>query len=335
MAKKTARNTTPVITSRRFCAARFPAPPKLPKNVSPQRARLIRETASRWLNGTPLRYWFFDKPAKWTAPRKEQDVVRAAFKSWKALGIGLDFAEVKNQAEADIRIAFQQDDGSWSYVGTDIRTRRGDARTMNFGWSLTEDPQDGMDTAIHEIGHTLGFPHEHQNPFAGIVWDEEAVYKSLAAPPNQWSRSTTFRNIIEKIVPDSVKGSNWDPDSVMHYPFEPGLILKPEKITEGPETGRRVVAARQGVGADVLPPAQGRRRHPARAVPERTAQPEKRAADRLLAVAGDVTALRDADLRQRRHGDGALRGEAIRPGSTRGRQRFRSRPQRANYDSSK
>ena len=230
MAKKT---STPVITSARFCAARFPKPPKLAKDVTPGRARLIRETAVRWLNGTTLRYWFFDKPTKWTAAKKEQDVVRAAFKAWKALGIGLDFLEAKKQEDADIRIAFQQDDGSWSYLGTDIRTRRSDPRTMNFGWSLTDDPQDGMDTAVHEIGHTLGFPHEHQNPFAGIVWDEEAVYKSLAAPPNRWSRQTTFHNIIRKIEPDSVKGSNWDPDSVMHYPFEPGLILKPTKYAIG------------------------------------------------------------------------------------------------------
>jgi hypothetical protein len=233
VAKKTASASTPVITSRRFCAARFPAPPKLPKGISPKRAQLIRQTANRWLNGTTLRYWFFDKPAKWTAPKKEVDVVRAAFKAWKGLGIGLDFLEVKKQEDADIRIAFQQGDGSWSYLGTDIRTRRSDVRTMNFGWSLAEDLQEGMDTAIHEIGHTLGFPHEHQNPFAGIVWDEEAVYKSLAAPPNGWSRQTTFHNIIRKIEADSVKGSNWDPDSVMHYPFEAGLILKPTKYSSG------------------------------------------------------------------------------------------------------
>ena len=230
MAKKT---STPVITSARFCAARFPKPPKIAKDVSPDRARLIRQTANRWLNGTTLRYWFFDKPAKWTAPKREMDVVRAAFKAWKALGIGLDFIEVKKQDEADIRIAFEQGDGSWSYLGTDIRTRRSDPRTMNFGWSLVEDPQEGMDTAIHEIGHTLAFPHEHQNPFAGIAWDEEAVYRSLAAPPNSWSRQTTFHNIIRKIEPDTVKGSNWDPDSVMHYPFEAGLILKPAKYSKG------------------------------------------------------------------------------------------------------
>ncbi|WP_374089487.1 hypothetical protein [Methylomicrobium lacus] len=62
---------------------------------------------------------------------------------------------------------------------------------MNFGWNLTEAASE-IDTAIHEIGHTLGFPHEHQNPNSGIAWDEEAVYHSLAQPPNSWSREVTF-----------------------------------------------------------------------------------------------------------------------------------------------
>ena len=30
-----------------------------------------------------------------------------------------------------------------------------------------------------------------------------------------------------------MQGSSWDPDSVMHYPFEPGLILQPEKYRAG------------------------------------------------------------------------------------------------------
>ncbi|WP_265939207.1 M12 family metallopeptidase [Bacillus thuringiensis] len=45
---------------------------------------------------------------------------------------------------------------------------------MNFGWYITRNPSE-IDTAIHEIGHTLGFPHEHQNTKSGIEWDEEAV----------------------------------------------------------------------------------------------------------------------------------------------------------------
>lgn len=222
-----------IIVTHRYCAAKFPKPVRIAPGVSSGRARLIRETASKWLNGTTLRYWFFDKPAKWTAAESQKKVVRDAFKAWKALGIGLDFVEVKNRPEADLRIAFEIGDGSWSYIGTDVRTARSDPRTMNFGWSLTDDPQEGMDTAIHEIGHTLGFPHEHQNPFAGIVWNEPAVYAALAKPPNNWSKSVTFHNIIEKIVADSVQGSSWDPDSVMHYPFEAGLISKPVSYAGG------------------------------------------------------------------------------------------------------
>lgn len=90
----------------------------------------------------------------------------------------------------------------------------------------------GVDVATHEIGHTLGFPHEHQNPNAGIVWDEEAVYRALGGPPNNWSREMTFHNIIRKIPPDQVQGSSWDSNSIMHYPFEPGLILEPAEYKQ-------------------------------------------------------------------------------------------------------
>lgn len=248
--------------SHRYCAAKFPKARKFDAGVTADRARLIRQTSDKWLNGATIRYWFFDKPKRWTAPNSQKNVVRHAFRKWKALGIGLDFAEVKNRAEADVRIAFDQEDGSWSYIGTDVRTKRRDPRTMNFGWSLTDDPKEGMDTASHEIGHTLGFPHEHQNPFAGIVWNEPAVYAALAAPPNKWSKSTTYHNIIEKIVPDTVQGSEWDPDSVMHYPFEAGLIERPVKYRAG-LTPAGDLSARDrlwalkfypGIGAGTMPP---------------------------------------------------------------------------------
>jgi len=218
---------------RRYCAVRYPKRRRFAAHVSDQRARLLRQSADKWLNGTTLRYWFFDTPKRWTAPNAQKDVVREAFRKWKALGIGLEFAEVAKRADADIRIAFEQGNGSWSYIGTDVRTHRADPRTMNFGWSLTEDSIEGMNTALHEIGHTLGFPHEHQNPFAGIVWNESAVYAALGGPPNRWTQATTYRNIIEKLVPDGVQGSQWDPDSVMHYPFEAGLIEKPAKYRAG------------------------------------------------------------------------------------------------------
>jgi astacin (peptidase family M12A) len=150
------------------------------------------------------------------------------------IGVGVRFEPVTDRAAAQVRIGFEPGDGHWSYIGRQVLKQGVDDRTMNL------DPTDnigsgdyGIDVATHEIGHTLGFPHEHQNPNAGIVWDEEAVYKALGGPPNNWPRETTFHNIIAKIQPDQVQGSSWDPDSVMHYPFEPGLILQPEKYRAG------------------------------------------------------------------------------------------------------
>ncbi len=199
-------------------------------DVSLDRAELLRVIATKWVNGTILHYYFF-QGSPWGADSAQMEVVRRAFAAWKNLGIGLDFKEVSSVEEAEIRIGFLRGDGAWSYIGRDVLDQGQSERTMNLGWDLTQPGE--IDTAIHEIGHSLGFPHEHQNPNAGIVWDEEAVYAALAKPPNRWSREKTHWNIIRKIPPDSVEGSNWDPNSVMHYPFEAGLIKEPPQYRNG------------------------------------------------------------------------------------------------------
>lgn len=215
-------------------------------SVNPNRARLILRNGMKWVNGTILHYYFFDQPTDgetvfftngtsewrtWTTNDAEKNVVRQAFDIWKNVGIGLEFKEVDSRDEAEIRIGFMRGDGYWSYLGRDILEFGRDERTMNFGQNLTLPGR--IDTAVHEIGHTLGFPHEHQNPNAGIVWNEEAVYAALAAPPNEWDRDRTYYNIIRKIEPDAVQGSDWDSNSIMHYPFDPGLIIEPEPYRNG------------------------------------------------------------------------------------------------------
>lgn len=218
-------------------------------NISPGRLELIVGLEKKWVNGTTLHYYFFNKESDgrtvtfangsterktWKTSEEEMKVVRDAFQKWKDLKIGLNFEEVNSRDDAEIRIGFEKGDGSWSYLGRDIidLDLSPNARTMNFGWSLTR-REGEIDTAIHEIGHTLGFPHEHQNPFAGIVWDEDVVYAALAKPPNRWNREKTFHNIIRKILPDSVQGSDWDSNSVMHYPFGANMILEPEDFKGG------------------------------------------------------------------------------------------------------
>ncbi|OQP66528.1 hypothetical protein A3860_13670 [Niastella vici] len=205
--------------------------PKVVRNfdpsVSAHRASFILAGAAKWVNGTEITYMFVEKG---TLP--DQNVVRKAFKTWKALGIGISFREVNTADDAMVRIGFDHTDGSWSAVGRDILTISKDQKTMNFGWDLSADSY-GMTTAIHEIGHTIGFEHEHQSPFSGIEWNTAAVYKEFSGPPNNWKKNEIDSNIIEKIPRDQVLGSAWDAKSIMEYQFGPGLIVKPESYQNG------------------------------------------------------------------------------------------------------
>lgn len=211
---------------------------QLQDDIDPNRAFLVRISEKKWVNHTILHYCFLDTPNHWRGEEKQKQAVRDGFATWKNLGIGLEFVEVTNPSEAEIRIGFEglstDSGGSWSYVGRDAIdfVPNPQERTMNFGWNLTTDY--GRDTVLHEIGHGMGFPHEHQNPLAGIVWDEEKVYRYFAGSPNNWSRETTHHNIIRKIAPSLVEGSDWDKNSIMHYQFPAGLIISPSGYENQP-----------------------------------------------------------------------------------------------------
>ena len=210
---------------RPYCAAKPRIVRPLPEGLVGIRQRLVRVMAQKWVNGTVLRYAFRE------GPEPQRQAVRSAFREWKDLEIGLGFQEVDEPGEAEVRISFDQADGSWSYLGRDVLTIGTQDATMNFGWDLTDEY--GRTTALHEIGHTMGLPHEHQNPFAGIVWDEAKVYAFFAGAPNHWSPETTHHNVLRKLGQDEVEGSTWDPDSVMQYSFPGGLIKEPARYQPG------------------------------------------------------------------------------------------------------
>ncbi|MFE0516299.1 M12 family metallopeptidase [Streptomyces sp. NPDC058964] len=233
--------------TQRYCSLPQQSAPSYAPGLAAERLSALLSGRQMWVNGTVLHYYFFDagtdasvipvpgtgetRRVPWPGAEEQRDVVRECFREWRDLGIGVTFAEVTDRREAELRIGFQPGDGSWSAVGRDALSVGLNERTMNLGWDLTAPGQRG--TALHEIGHALGMLHEHQSPFAGIHWDDEAVYADLAGPPNFWSRDKTFFNILRKLDPSEVNGSVWDPQSIMEYPFSSGLILEPEQFRRG------------------------------------------------------------------------------------------------------
>jgi hypothetical protein len=166
-------------------------------------------TGKKWKNGRTLRVRFLDGVSE------VQAKVERYAKEWGnhaniKFAFGID-------AEAEIRISFQQE-GSWSYIGTDSLVVSAHQPTMNFGWLSSETDEEGCSSVvIHELGHALGCIHEHQSPGGEIPWDKEAVYSYYMGPPNHWSKSDIDLNLFQRYSREITQFSEFDPKSIMIY----------------------------------------------------------------------------------------------------------------------
>lgn len=197
-----------------------PPPKKKPFGASSLGAplKMALMTGKKWSDGRTINVVFMDGSAT------QKMKVMAQAKKWEQFA-NIHFNFNATKASAELRISFVADSGSWSYIGTDCLVIAKSEPTMNFGW-LRDDTSDVEyeRVVVHEFGHALGAIHEHQNPKGGIQWNEAAVYAYFAGPPNFWSKSETFTNVIMKYSVDQLNASKYDKHSIMLYQFDGALI---------------------------------------------------------------------------------------------------------------
>lgn len=223
----------------------------LPQDVAqPHHTMRVGDGATRaiivfkklWVNGSTLRVRFLSGTPAQQAKAREQA-------GWWTPHANLRF-DFNDAPDAEIRIAFDPSDGAWSYIGTDCLSIPRNQPTMNLGFL------DGG-TAAHEFGHAIGLAHEHQNPKGGIIWNEEVVLRDLSGPPNNWTPDEIRHNVLEKYAADQIRGTAFDPDSIMLY-FFPDSWVKNGKGTKANEvlsaTDQSFIASAQAYPRDA--PAQ-------------------------------------------------------------------------------
>lgn len=167
-------------------------------------ARGISPIGKTWMNGSTLHVRFMGGTAQEQKVAKEQA-------NWWTPHANLNFV-FDDAPTAEIRIAFDENDGAWSYIGTDAKGIPVNQPTMNLGFL------DGG-TAAHEFGHAIGLAHEHQNPAGGIQWNEQVVVRAMAGAPNFWTEAQTRHNILRKYAANQINGTDFDAKSVMLYFF--------------------------------------------------------------------------------------------------------------------
>lgn len=158
-----------------------------------------------WRAGSTLRVLLM------SGTKAQHAAVKKAANTWaQYANIHFKFVE---QGESDIRVSFDANNGSWSYMGTDAKSIPRTEPTMNLGYI-------DQGAALKEFGHALGLIQEHQNPRKGMRWNRKVVLKEFKGPPNNWSDETIEYNLLRAYKADELGDyREFDPKSIMTFPF--------------------------------------------------------------------------------------------------------------------
>jgi hypothetical protein len=154
-----------------------------------------------------------------TTPSDLKARILSHFNAWSC---GITFA--LTSGTGNIRIS-RGSGGYWSYLGTDTKLIPANRPTMNLeGFTMNTADSEYKRVVRHEVGHTLGFPHEHMRKSLVARIDRQKAYAYFARQYG-WSREMVDQQVLTPLDARTIIGTEADQDSIMCYQL-PGEITK-------------------------------------------------------------------------------------------------------------
>lgn len=151
----------------------------------------------------------------------------------------------------DVRISRGRG-GYYSYVGTDNASINPNRHTMNLeGFTMNTPATEWLRVVCHEIGHFLGFDHEHLRREIVELIDKTAAY-AYYRRYSGWGRSTVDRQVLTPSPDEELTSTEIDPTSIMAYHL-PASIMKNREAVPG---GNRINARDLEFAKTMYPPQQ-------------------------------------------------------------------------------
>lgn len=173
----------------------------------------------KWRNGSTITVCFLEGD-----PRVHKRIEPIAHEWSQYANIKFQFVD---NPRADIRISFDPNGGSWSYLGVQstLPWLRGKP-SMNYAWLKPHTSEKKYRRfVLHEFGHALGLVHEHKSPSATIPWNEEAVIEHFKEKDG-WPEKKTREQVLKRIRPGFfTRHTRFDKDSIMLYAFPKELTM--------------------------------------------------------------------------------------------------------------
>ena len=182
-------------------------------------------TTKYWrMNGVRLGVGFVDNP-----PKELRTRILSHMNAWSQ-SANIEFAE--SGSDPVIRISRDQQ-GHWSYIGTDALLIDPDQPTMNLqGFTMNTPDSEFRRVVRHQAGHALGCPHEHLRAESlALIYEQKAIayYRATLG----WTEAQVRAQVLAPLPASAIWATtSADRQSIMSYQI-PGAITKNGKTIAG------------------------------------------------------------------------------------------------------